>query len=33
VVIHDLLRPRIPAEKSLRIVLYETPRNFVEYPG
>lgn len=33
VVIHDLLRSRIPADKSLKIVLYETPRNFVEYPG
>lgn len=33
VVIHDLLRPRITADKSLKIVLYETPRNFVEYPG
>lgn len=33
IVIHDLLRPRIAADKSIRIVLYETPRNFVEYPG
>jgi 6-pyruvoyltetrahydropterin/6-carboxytetrahydropterin synthase len=33
IVIHDLLRPRIDADKSIRIVLYETPRNFVEYPG
>ena len=33
IVIHDLLRPRIDPDKSIRIVLYETPRNFVEYPG
>jgi 6-pyruvoyltetrahydropterin/6-carboxytetrahydropterin synthase len=33
IVIHDLLRPRIPSDHSLKIVLYETPRNFVEYPG
>jgi 6-pyruvoyltetrahydropterin/6-carboxytetrahydropterin synthase len=32
VVIYDLLRPDIPKEKDLQIRLYETPRNFVEYP-
>jgi 6-pyruvoyltetrahydropterin/6-carboxytetrahydropterin synthase len=32
IVIYDLLRPHIPAEKDLQIRLYETPRNFVEYP-
>jgi 6-pyruvoyltetrahydropterin/6-carboxytetrahydropterin synthase len=33
VVIYDLLRPHIDAEKDLQIRLYETPRNFVEYPA
>ena len=33
IVIHDLLRPHIDAEKELQIRLYETPRNFVEYPA
>lgn len=33
IVIHDLLRPHINAEKELQIRLYETPRNFVEYPA
>ncbi len=33
VVIYDLLRPHIDAEKELQIRLYETPRNFVEYPA
>ncbi len=32
VVIYELLRPHIPAEKELQVRLYETPRNFVEYP-
>ena len=32
IVIHDLLRPHIEADKELQIRLYETPRNFVEYP-
>jgi 6-pyruvoyltetrahydropterin/6-carboxytetrahydropterin synthase len=32
VVIYNLLRPHIDAEKDLQIRLYETPRNFVEYP-
>ena len=32
VVIYDLLRPHIDKEKELQIRLYETPRNFVEYP-
>jgi 6-pyruvoyltetrahydropterin/6-carboxytetrahydropterin synthase len=31
IVIYDLLRPLIDAEKDLQIRLYETPRNFVEY--
>ncbi|MCC7246962.1 MAG: 6-carboxytetrahydropterin synthase [Saprospiraceae bacterium] len=29
-VIWQILRPHIPAELSLRLRLYETPRNFVE---
>lgn len=33
IVIHDLLRPHIDAGKELQIRLYETPRNFVEYPA
>jgi len=32
IVIFDLLRPRIDANFDLYIRLYETPRNFVEYP-
>ena len=32
VVIYDLLRPHIAAKMDLQIRLYETPRNFVEYP-
>ncbi len=33
VVIYDLLRPHIKEELELYIKLYETPRNFVEYPA
>lgn len=33
VVIYNLLRPLIVAEQDLKIRLYETPRNFVEYPA
>lgn len=32
IVIYDLLRPFIDADKELQVRLYETPRNFVEYP-
>lgn len=32
VVIYDLLRPHIDAKMDLQVRLYETPRNFVEYP-
>jgi 6-pyruvoyltetrahydropterin/6-carboxytetrahydropterin synthase len=32
IVIYNLLRPKIDADKDLFITLYETPRNFVEYP-
>lgn len=33
IVIHDLLRPHIKQENDLQVRLYETPRNFVEYPA
>jgi len=33
IVIHDLLRPHIDEKMDLQIRLYETPRNFVEYPA
>jgi 6-pyruvoyltetrahydropterin/6-carboxytetrahydropterin synthase len=32
-VIYDLLRPAIDSKFDLKITLYETPRNFVEYPA
>jgi 6-pyruvoyltetrahydropterin/6-carboxytetrahydropterin synthase len=32
IVIYNLLRPHIDADKELQVRLYETPRNFVEYP-
>jgi len=32
-VIYDLLRPHIDQMHDLQIRLYETPRNFVEYPA
>ena len=33
IVIYELLRPHIDEGKDLQIRLYETPRNFVEYPA
>lgn len=33
IVIYNLLRPHIDAKLDLYIRLYETPRNFVEYPA
>lgn len=33
IVIYDLLRPHIDQEKEVQIRLYETPRNFAEYPA
>jgi 6-pyruvoyltetrahydropterin/6-carboxytetrahydropterin synthase len=33
IVIYNLLRPHIATEMDLQIRLYETPRNFVEYPA
>lgn len=32
IVIYDILRPLIDSDKGLKIKLYETERNFVEYP-
>ena len=32
VVIYDLLRPHINKKLDMQVRLYETPRNFVEYP-
>jgi 6-pyruvoyltetrahydropterin/6-carboxytetrahydropterin synthase len=33
IVIHRLLRPHIDVKFDLKITLYETPRNFVEFPA
>ncbi|CAD5257891.1 MULTISPECIES: 6-carboxytetrahydropterin synthase [unclassified Imperialibacter] len=33
IVIYDLLRARIDSKLDLKITLYETERNFVEYPA
>lgn len=33
IVIHDRIRPHISADCDLQIRLYETERNFVEYPA
>jgi 6-pyruvoyltetrahydropterin/6-carboxytetrahydropterin synthase len=33
IVIYNLLRPQIDASLDVMIRLYETPRNFVEYPA
>jgi len=33
IVIHGLLRPAIDPAHELKVILYETPRNFVEYPA
>jgi 6-pyruvoyltetrahydropterin/6-carboxytetrahydropterin synthase len=33
VVIYNLLRPHISEKHDLQVRLYETPRNFVEYPA
>ena len=33
IVIYDLLRPRIDGRLDLKVRLYETERNFVEYPA
>ncbi|GAB4251451.1 MAG: 6-carboxytetrahydropterin synthase [Ekhidna sp.] len=33
IVIHDLLRDKIDQKYEMKILLYETERNFVEYPA
>jgi 6-pyruvoyltetrahydropterin/6-carboxytetrahydropterin synthase len=33
IVIYNLLRPHIDKKLDLQVRLYETPRNFVEYPA
>ena len=33
IVIYNLLRPKIKSTQDLKITLYETERNFVEYPA
>jgi 6-pyruvoyltetrahydropterin/6-carboxytetrahydropterin synthase len=33
IVCYQLLRPHIEADKEIQIRLYETPRNYVEYPA
>jgi 6-pyruvoyltetrahydropterin/6-carboxytetrahydropterin synthase len=33
IVIYNILRPRINKELDLQVRLYETPRNFAEYPA
>ncbi|MGA0110039.1 MAG: 6-pyruvoyl trahydropterin synthase family protein, partial [Schleiferiaceae bacterium] len=33
VVVWNWLRPNLPAGLDLKVTLYETPRNFVEYDG
>jgi len=33
IVIYDLVRPQIKEQFDLRITLFETPRNYVEYPA
>ncbi len=33
IVIYDLLRPHLDKKLDLQVRLYETPRNFVEYPA
>ena len=33
IVIYNLLRPHIAPEMDVQVRLYETPRNFVEYPA
>lgn len=32
IVIYNLLRPKIDSSKDIYITLYETPRNFVQFP-
>ena len=33
VIIYDILRKKIPSDLAMQVRLYETPRNFVEFPA
>lgn len=33
ITIYNILRPHIDADKEMQVRLFETPRNFVEYPA
>ena len=33
IVIHDILRAYIDEKLDIKVILYETPRNYVEYPA
>jgi 6-pyruvoyltetrahydropterin/6-carboxytetrahydropterin synthase len=33
IVIHDILRAYIDEKLEIKVILYETPRNYVEYPA
>ncbi|MFQ3213441.1 MAG: 6-pyruvoyltetrahydropterin/6-carboxytetrahydropterin synthase [Marivirga sp.] len=33
IVVYELLRPRVDSSSDLKITLYETDRNYVEYPA
>lgn len=33
IVCYDLLKPHLKSDLDLKVILYETPRNFVEYPA
>jgi 6-pyruvoyltetrahydropterin/6-carboxytetrahydropterin synthase len=33
IVIHDILRTCIDEKLEIKVILYETPRNYVEYPA
>ena len=32
-IIYEILRPELKSEFDLHIILYETPRNYVQYPA
>jgi 6-pyruvoyltetrahydropterin/6-carboxytetrahydropterin synthase len=32
-VIYEIIRPEINSELEVKVILYETPRNYVEYPA
>jgi len=33
IVVHGMLRPHVPANLDLHVILGETPRNVVQYPA